>query len=512
MMRRMWYKTDIHEKERGSDMQDDVIAAVATPPGRGGVSIVRVSGVGAIEKAGKVFRSASGSPLTEAKSFTAHFGHVMSADEKVIDECIALVMRAPHTYTTEDVVELQLHGSPIAVRETLSALGLVGVRMADRGEFTKRAFLGGRIDLSEAQAVMDIVSARSTKALGIAEGRLSGRFSDRIRALQGEVKAVIAHLEALIDFPEEGVEDIELRDITDGIHRAVAETDRILASADTGRIYRDGLRTAIIGKPNVGKSSLLNYILGEERAIVTDIPGTTRDSIEESTELGGVPLAIADTAGIRETGDEVERIGVERSKRAAEGAELVLALFDGSRKLDAEDDEIMRLLSGRGKGAAALLTKSDLPQVVKETELAQRIAEVAGDVPHIITITTKNGTVENAPGNKSPQMEPIDGTDDTQQSDEQSAVGMAALIDVVKELVGERTPDDEILRDEREAEILRRAKGHLEAAEKTISEGLPEDFISIDMRSAWEALGEITGETAAENIIDEIFSRFCIGK
>ena len=466
-------------------MQADTIAAIATAPGEAGVGMLRISGARAIEVADAVFRAASGKRLKDAETRRVLYGHVVDEEGAPIDEVLALVMRAPHSYTREDVVELSCHGGSIVLRRVLGRVLAAGARSAERGEFTKRAFLSGRLDLSQAQAVMEIVSARTDRALRVAEGHLAGHFSGKIHAMRQKCLGLIAHLEAAIDFPEDEIDDV----VIDEVERAVAqlrqEIRALLATAHTGRILRDGLPTAIVGKPHVGKSSLMNALLREARAIVTDIPGTTRDSIEEYADIGGVPLRIIDTAGIRETDDVVERIGVEKARGCIERAALVLALFDGAQPLAAEDEEILSLVAGRP--ALLLLTKSDLPPVTTPAALAAAYARCAGGdaaAPAILAISAR---------------------------EEQ---GLSALAAAIGDFAGTGSGLEEgsFVSDERSAALLRAADAQLGAALKTIGAGLSVDFISIDLRAAWEKLGEITGETVGEDIIDEIFSKFCIGK
>ncbi|MFV0636653.1 tRNA uridine-5-carboxymethylaminomethyl(34) synthesis GTPase MnmE [Mitsuokella sp. WILCCON 0060] len=459
--------------------QGDTISAIATPQGEGGIGIVRISGEHALKTAGKVFRAVNGKPLVQAGSHHAVYGHIVDENGQVVDEALALVMLAPHSYTVEDVVELQCHGGLMTLRKTLELTWKAGARPAERGEFTKRAFLNGRLDLSEAQAVMDIIKARTETSLAMAAGHLTGHFSRQIQSMRHDILGMIAHIEAAIDFPEEEVDDVLTYDIQKNVVEIRNKIAKLLKTAHAGRILRDGLLTAIIGKPNVGKSSLLNSLLREERAIVTEIPGTTRDSIEEYANVGGIPLRIIDTAGIRATDDVVERIGVEKARSYVKEAALILALFDASRPLDEEDAEILKLVKGRD--AILLLNKDDLTPVVTPEILHERVKK---SVP-VITISTR--------------------TKD----------GLDALTEEITKQVYAGTQagqEGSFVTDARQAEVLRQADEHLAAAIRTIEADMGLDFISIDLRSAWEKLGELTGETVGEDIINEIFSKFCIGK
>ena len=459
--------------------QGDTISAIATPQGEGGIGVIRISGEHALKTAGKVFRAKNGKPLVMAGSHRAVYGHIVDEAGKVIDEALALVMLAPHSYTVEDAVELQCHGGLMTLRKTLELTWKAGARPAERGEFTKRAFLNGRLDLSEAQAVMDIIQARTEPSLTMAAGHLTGHFSKEIQAMRHDVLGMIAHIEAAIDFPEDEVDDILTYDIEKNVVEIRNKIANLLKTAHAGRILRDGLLTAIIGKPNVGKSSLLNSLLREERAIVTDVPGTTRDSIEEYADAGGIPLRILDKAGNRAKDDVVERIGVEKARSYVKEASLILALFDASRPLDSEDAEILKLV--RGRDAILLLNKDDLAAVVTPAMLQER----AGKDATVITISTR-----------------------TQD-------GLADLTNAITAKVYAGTQagqEGTFVTDARQAEILRQADEHLEASIRTIEASMGLDFISIDLRSAWEKLGELTGETVGEDIINEIFSKFCIGK
>ena len=457
--------------------QGDTISAIATAMGEGGIGIIRVSGERAMAVATAVFQPASGRRLTDYGTQRAVYGRIIDPDGAVVDEAMALVMQAPHSYTKEDVVELQCHGGIMPLRRTLQLTYQAGARPAERGEFTKRAFLNGRLDLSQAQAVMDIIGARTERSLSMATGHLAGHFSAGIQDMRHTILGQIAHLEAAIDFPEDEVDDVVTENVIKNVVDVRNKIRRLLRTAHTGRILRDGLMTAIIGKPNVGKSSLLNALLREERAIVTDIPGTTRDSIEEYANVGGVPLRIIDTAGIRATDDVVEQIGVDKAKAYVDQAALILALFDASRELTAEDEEILSLVDGRE--ALILLNKSDLKPVL---DVQQLKAKTGSEIIPVSTV------------------------------DEDGLEALTKAI-MAKVYTGDMSNDEgTFVNDERQAEILRRADEHLAACLRTIEAEMGLDFISIDLRSAWEKLGELTGETVGEDIIDEIFSKFCIGK
>lgn len=447
--------------------QEETISAISTAAGAGGIGIIRLSGRTALEIGDKIFKCRNGRRLSVTEDRKMSLGHVIDGSARIIDEAMAVVMRAPHSYTCEDVVEFHCHGGLTALRRVLRRALDAGARLAQRGEFTKRAFLNGRLDLSQAQSVLDIIQSKTDAALDLAERRLAG--ANEFKFLRQEILTCVSHIDAVIDFPEEDLEGVELERIDQSLSKAIGRIDEMLATETSGRIMREGLQTAIIGKPNVGKSSLLNYLLKSDRAIVTDIPGTTRDSIEEFADIEGVPLRIIDTAGIRASSDEVERIGIERAREHAKRAELILALIDGSKALTAEDEEIFSMIEGRE--AIILLTKSDLPCVVSL------------DGKNFISISIKSG----------------DG------------------LDRLKKLIVERAglPSNKelnLVRDAREAEALRRTKKHLVEARNTIRMSIGIDFVSIDLRAALEALGELTGETVSDAIIDEIFSKFCIGK
>ncbi len=449
----------------------ETISATATAVGAAGVGIVRISGVDAINIAEKIFDK----PLTQAEHGKIIFGHVKNFSGVLVDEAIALVMRAPKSYTRENVVELQCHGGSVVLREVLKLTFKAGARPAQRGEFTKRAFLNGRIDLTQAQAVLDVIQAKTSAALTVAQNQLAGRTSETIREIRRAILNSVAHIEATIDFPEDDLDGVILSEVDKNIAAQIERLNTLLKNQSAGKILREGLETAIIGKPNVGKSSLLNFFAKTERAIVTDIPGTTRDSIEEFVNVGGIPLKIIDTAGIRNSGDAVEKIGIARAKNCAQRAELILALFDSSRPLDDEDEEIFKLLHDRD--ALILLTKIDLPQITTAEDIAKKIPAA-----QVIELSLKSGA----------------GTD--------------KLLTAVGEHVGTIDFEMSFVRDEREADLLRRTVNHLREAQATINSNVGVDFVSIDLDAALECLSELTGESVSEDVLNEIFSKFCIGK
>ena len=435
---------------------------------------MRISGENSVEIAEKIFFPANKKNLSDFPDRKIIFGHIKNFDGKIIDEVIVLIMRAPKSYTKENVVEIQSHGGGVVLREILSLTLKAGARLAERGEFTKRAFLNGRIDLSQAQAVLDIIQAKTSTALDAAQNRLAGKTSKKIREIRSEILEILAHIEAVIDFPEDEVDEIFSDDILKKISVQIEKISDLLKNQHSGKILREGLETAIIGKPNVGKSSLLNFLAETDRAIVTEIPGTTRDSIEEFINIRGVPLKIIDTAGIRNSENLVEKIGIDRAKNFAETAELILALFDGSKNFSEDDEEIFKLLEN--KNSIILLTKSDLPQILTDENFKTFTDE------KIFHISTKTGE------------------------------GFEKVFDEIINRVGNIDAENIFVRDEREADLLRRSLKHLQEAKSTAEKNFGIDFISIDLRAALELLSELTGDSVTEDVINEIFSKFCIGK
>lgn len=458
---------------------DDVIAAISTPVGTGGIGIVRVSGTGAVSLADKIFKGVKGIALAEKKSHTITYGHIFDPKTgNIIDEVLAMVMKAPNTYTREDVVEFNCHGGPLVVQRTLEALLNVGARLAEPGEFTKRSFLNGRIDLSQAEAVIDLIHAKTDLSRQMAVGQLEGRLKTKVKQLRSELLDGIATIEAAIDYPEHDIEEETYGLMEEKSRGLLQEIEGLLETADQGKVIREGLETVILGKPNVGKSSLLNFFLEEDRAIVTDVPGTTRDTVEESMNLGGIAIKMVDTAGIRETEDIVEQMGVEKSRAYAQKADLIWLMADASRPLEEADFEILRFV--KDKKTLVLLNKTDLPQKVTVAELEEFVPK-----EDIISFSVKEGK------------------------------GIDALTKRVKALFfgGAVTVEsDYLLGNTRHRNALYQAKEALERSLVTIETRMPEDFISMDLQEANHALGEITGDSVDEEIIDRIFTKFCLGK
>lgn len=457
---------------------DDIIAAISTPPGSGGIGIVRMSGAGCIALADTVFRGKK--KLVDKASHTLSYGTIIDpSDGTVIDEVLASVMKAPHTYTKEDIVEINCHGGYYVTQRVLQALLYAGARMAEPGEFTKRGFLNGRIDLTQAEAVIDVIQAKTELSRKAAMGQLEGRLKTEVRTLRSQIIDMIASIEAVIDYPDYDIEEETYDSMEKGVKEILSHIQHLLASAERGKIVREGLQTVIVGKPNVGKSSLLNWFLEEERAIVTNIPGTTRDTVEEMINIDGIPVKIVDTAGIRETGDVVERLGVEKSKTYAQNADLVLMMLDSSRPLEDEDKDILSFI--QDKHSIILLNKSDLTPKLSIEELSTFVPK-----EQIISVSVRENT------------------------------GFDVLIETIKKMFFREQlmqgQDELLLGNTRHQNALYQAQLAMEHCLETIAMRMPEDFISLDLQDASSALGEITGDVADEEIIDRIFTKFCLGK
>ena len=457
-------------------MKRETIAAIATAVSNSGIGIVRVSGPEAFEVTDKIFVRKNGKSLREEDGNTIHYGFIQDGNKR-LDEVLVMVMKAPHSYTAEDTVEIDCHGGVLIVKKILELVIRNGARAAEPGEFTKRAFLNGRIDLSQAEAVMDVIQAKNEYALKSSVDQLSGSVSRKIRDLREQILYEIAFIESALDDPEHislnGYEEKLLTKVREWI----SQVKKLLESADNGRVMTEGIKTVILGKPNAGKSSLMNILLGQERAIVTEIAGTTRDTLEENIYLHGISLNVVDTAGIRETEDVVEKIGVVRAMSAAESADLIIYVVDGSCPLDKNDQEIMDFI--REKQAVVLLNKSDLDMVVSKEELEQRSEH------RVISISAKEQT------------------------------GMEALEEEIKSMFyqGEIGFNDEIyITNVRHKEALEKTLESFHMVKESIENGMPEDFYSIDLMGAYSQLGSIIGEEVGEDLVNEIFSKFCMGK
>ncbi|CAM2860987.1 tRNA uridine-5-carboxymethylaminomethyl(34) synthesis GTPase MnmE [Dolosigranulum pigrum] len=460
-------------------MDFDTIAAISTPPGEGGIGIVRISGDEAIEIADKLYSMGKKS-LADQDTHTIHYGKVVNPKTgDIVDEVMVSVMRAPKTYTREDVVEINSHGGILVVNKVLQVVLNNGARLAEPGEFTKRAFLNGRIDLSQAEAVMDMIRAKTDRAMHVAVDQLDGQMARLIRDLRQKILDTLAQVEVNIDYPEyDDVEEMTSQLLEDKAREVKADIQKLLETAQQGKILREGLATAIIGRPNVGKSSLLNTLLRQDKAIVTDVAGTTRDVIEEYVNVKGVPLKLIDTAGIRETDDEVEKIGVDRSRQAIQQADLILLVFNQSEKLTAEDEALIEATEGQNR--IILLNKTDLDQQLNVDKLSQLIAN-----------------------------DPIVSTSMMTQA------GMDELQDKIAELffsgqTGER--DATYVSNTRHIALLEEAEDALSEVLNGIALDMPVDLVQIDMRRAWDLLGEITGDSVQDELITKLFSQFCLGK
>lgn len=460
-------------------MDFDTIAAISTPPGEGGIGIVRISGDEAIEIADKLYSMGKKS-LADQDTHTIHYGKVVNPKTgDIVDEVMVSVMRAPKTYTREDVVEINSHGGILVVNKVLQVVLNNGARLAEPGEFTKRAFLNGRIDLSQAEAVMDMIRAKTDRAMHVAVYQLDGQMARLIRDLRQKILDTLAQVEVNIDYPEyDDVEEMTSQLLEDKAREVKADIQKLLETAQQGKILREGLATAIIGRPNVGKSSLLNTLLRQDKAIVTDVAGTTRDVIEEYVNVKGVPLKLIDTAGIRETDDEVEKIGVDRSRQAIQQADLILLVFNQSEKLTAEDEALIEATKGQNR--IILLNKTDLDQQLNVDKLSQLIAN-----------------------------DPIVSTSMMTQA------GMDELQDKIAELffsgqTGER--DATYVSNTRHIALLEEAEDALSEVLNGIALDMPVDLVQIDMRRAWDLLGEITGDSVQDELITKLFSQFCLGK
>ena len=459
-----------------SDIYSDTIVAISTAMAPSGIGIVRLSGPDAIQIADRVYVNPKGKKLSGQNGYTIHYGNVCENGE-VIDETLAMLMRAPHSYTGEDTVEFDCHGGVLATKRILEAIVHAGARPAEPGEFSRRAFLNGRIDLTQAEAVMDIIAAKNDHALRSAQHQLKGSVSGKISDIRQKLLHETAHIEAALDDPEHMSLDGYVEDMRQVIMAQRKSLERLLESADSGKFMSEGIKTVIVGKPNAGKSSLLNLLIGEEKAIVTDIAGTTRDILEEQINIKGITLRLLDTAGIRDASDVIEKIGVERAKEQVKDADLVLYVVDGSVALDDNDFEIMKLIKDRK--SVVILNKNDLSTIVTSEEL-----ERATGTP-VISMSAKNSE------------------------------GIDELEDQIEKMFfhGGISFNDEIyITNVRHKTCIEEAIRSLELVLQSMDDDMPEDFWSIDLMGACDSLGQITGETTSEDLVNEIFSSFCMGK
>ena len=453
------------------------IAAISTAVGEAGIGIVRMSGKNSIDIASKVFKGVNNKHLTDGENRKLMYGHIMDG-EKIIDEVLITFMKEPYTYTRENMVEIYCHGGIISVRKVLELLLKSGAVMAEAGEFTKRAFLNGRLDLSQAEAVIDIIKAKTDKSLEVSVNQLDGSLSNKVRSIRDIIIKMMAHIEASIDFPEEDIEDVTYNELLEDAEKVESEIQKLLDTSSRGKILRDGIKTVILGRPNVGKSSLLNAILNENRAIVTDIPGTTRDIIEEFVNIDGIPLKIIDTAGIRETEDVVEQIGVTRARESIKDADLIISIFDASRQLTEEDYDIIDIVNENN--SIVLLNKIDLNSAYDIEKLQELIPEK--------TIISASVLKEQ---------------------------GIEELIEEIKNMFykGEVNMDsDVVITNIRHKNQLDKSLANIKSAIEDIKMEVPLDCVEVDLRDCWDNLGEISGDTIGEDVLDRVFKEFCIGK
>ena len=455
----------------------DTIAAISSAAGNSGIGIIRVSGDEAIEVVDKIFRPANkNKKLANVESHTVHYGHIMDGD-KTLDQVLVIVMKNPHSYTGEDTVESDCHGGMLILKKVLDLVLKNGARTAEPGEFTKRAFLNGRIDLSQAEAVMDLINSKNDFALNSSIEQLKGGVSDAIKDIRKDIIYHIAFIESALDDPEHISLDGYDEEITKMLNENINKISKLVNSFDNGRIMKEGIKTVILGKPNAGKSSLLNLMLGEDRAIVTDIEGTTRDTLEENINFNGLSLKIIDTAGIRDTEDLVERIGVNKAKEIAKEGDLIIYVVDGSRELDDNDREIIKLIND--KQAIILVNKSDMDTVINIDELKKDSNR------DVILFSAKNGE------------------------------GMEQLEEEIRNMFysGKVTYNDQVyITNARHKEALENALESLKQVKNSVDAGMPEDFYSIDLMDAYTDLGLIIGESVEDDLVNEIFSKFCMGK
>lgn len=455
---------------------ESTIAAVATPHGEGGIGIVRISGDKAKEILDLIFVSETGKPLVNR--YLTYGTIVDNLTKQIIDEVLVAYMAGPKTYTREDVAEINCHGSIVSLRKILELVLRNGAQLAEPGEFTKRAFLNGRLDLVQAEAVIDLIKAKSEKGYDLAINQLEGSLSSTIRSIREHLMDLLILITVNIDYPDEDIEELTYTELINRLSQINDKIEKLMSTADSGRMIREGIAVSIIGKPNVGKSSLMNALLRESRAIVTDIPGTTRDTIDEYLTIKGISIKLTDTAGIRETEDKIESIGIEKTKEAFNKADLIIFVLDGSRHLTNEDEEIIQKIVD--KKSLVLINKGDLEQKIHEEQVRMFLPNAK-----VITTVATQG------------------------------FGIDAVEEEIEELVyggNLKQSDSMLVSNLRQKDLLIRAGNSIKEALEQAEQMAALDFLEIDVRGAWELLGEIVGETVSENIIEEVFARFCLGK
>ena len=452
----------------------DTIAAISTPRGEGGIGIIRISGDKSFEILERIFNTKN--PNRDLGFYKFNYGFIHD-NGKIVDEVMAVRMKAPKTYTCEDVVEINCHGGHLISEKVLELVLKNGARHAEQGEFTKRAFMNGRIDLSQAEAVMDIIHGKTEKSISLSLEQLRGDLRDKIASFKKALLDVTAHVNVVLDYPEEGIDDPLPSNLRENLENVYAEADRLISSYDKGKKIKEGIKTVIAGKPNVGKSTLLNSLLKEERAIVTHIPGTTRDVLEEIINIKGIPLVLTDTAGIRKTEDIVENIGVEKSKKFIENADLVLLVLDASRELESEDREVIEEIQNHNKKTIVLLNKIDLERKIELEEF---------NLENILEISAKDN------------------------------IGIEDMEERIYSYIVEENVEDSseklIITNIRHKTALEKTKDAIRNIFETIDAGMPMDLISVDLKEALDSLSEITGEISSEDILDHVFGNFCVGK
>jgi len=453
----------------------DTIAAISTPHGEGGIGIVRISGNNALEILGKIFKPKSKKNIEELKNFSINYGHLYDG-KNLVDEVLVSIMKAPNTYTKEDIVEINCHGGFVITEKVLETVLKNGARISESGEFTRRAFLNGRLDLTQAEAVMDIIHGKTEKSVSLSLDQLRGDLKEQIGHLKKLVLDVAAHINVVLDYPEEGIDDPLPENLVGNLREVMDTTDILIRSYDKGKMIKEGIKTAIVGKPNVGKSSILNSVLKEERAIVTHVAGTTRDVIEEVVNLKGIPLVLVDTAGIRKTDDLVENIGVEKSKQLIESADLILFVVDGSRALDEEDMRIHEAI--KAEKVIGILNKIDIREDIDLSPLTK------------INKWLEISAIKNQ------------GIDEMEE-------------EIYNHIIEENVEDSSqkiTITNIRHKSALEKTKQSIENIFETIENGLPMDLMAVDIKGALDSLSEVTGEISSEDLLDHIFSNFCVGK